>query len=198
MIETLSPRISISDRIRLPFNFKVDRMIEEFHLLKPKKLDYYDVIELRAPSHTIDKSLPLPKPVKNYADGSWTTWMNSPQLEKSEYLRGILEIFDKHTEVRLVRLLRLAPNAVVHEHTDPSLGLDVSESVIRLTIPIMNQESSFLLNGVKVNMEPGDCWYLNLTNPHKVINKGKQERVNLTIDIVPNDWVRDLIKKATI
>jgi len=29
------------------------------------------------------------------------------------------------------------------------------------------------------------CWYLRLTNPHIVINSGKNHRANLTIDMIP-------------
>ena len=45
-------------------------------------------------------------------------------------------------------------------------------------------------------MKPGECWYMRLTDPHKVINNGSTERVNLTIDIIPNDWVRNMITKS--
>ncbi len=44
-----------------------------------------------------------------------------------------------------------------------------------------------------LNMKPGACWYMRLTDPHRVINNGSTERVNLTIDMIPNDWVRNLI-----
>ena len=45
-------------------------------------------------------------------------------------------------------------------------------------------------------MQPGECWYLKLNDPHKITNYGKTERVNLTIDMIPNNWLRNIIKKA--
>ena len=99
----------------------------------------------------------------------------------------------------MVRLLRLAPGSVVKEHTDPTLALEVVESVIRLTIPILNNDKvEFFLNGIPVPMQPGECWYLKLTDPHKVINDGETERINLTIDMIPNDWLRKLIEKSRL
>jgi hypothetical protein len=91
-------------------------------------------------------------------------------------------------------LLRLAPGGIVDEHTDPTLGLQVEQSVIRLTIPILTNEAvEFFLNGNPVPMKPGECWYLRLTDPHRVVNAGTTERINMTIDMVPNEWVRALL-----
>ncbi|MFK7748951.1 MAG: aspartyl/asparaginyl beta-hydroxylase domain-containing protein, partial [Kordia sp.] len=107
--------------------------------------------------------------------------------------------FKANTKVTLVRLLRLAPNSVVQQHTDPTLGLEIHSSVIRLTIPILNKEGvQFFLNDSEVPMQPGECWYLRLTDPHRVLNNGSDERVNLTIDMIPNDWIRGIIKESDV
>ena len=45
-------------------------------------------------------------------------------------------------------------------------------------------------------MKPGEIWYMRLSDPHKVVNKAETERVNLTIDMIPNDWVRSMIAEA--
>ena len=42
-------------------------------------------------------------------------------------------------------------------------------------------------------MKPGECWYLRLTDPNRVINDGSTERTRMTIEMVPNDWVRSLL-----
>ena len=83
---------------------------------------------------------------------------------------------------------------MVKEHTDPTLGLEVERSVIRLTVPILNAPGvEFYLNDSIVPMQPGECWYLRLTDPHRVINNSSVERVNMTIDMIPNDWIRNII-----
>ena len=197
MFETKTYQIDIKDRVQLPFKFNVTKMLTETKALATEQFEYYKVIQLRAPAHLVDTSLPFPPPAKDYADGSWTKWLNTNSLEKSPYLKSIIEKFQKHTSVTLVRLLRLAPNSEVKEHTDPTLGLEVEKSVIRLTIPILNNDKMvFNLNKTPVNMKPGECWYLDLTKPHEVINNVNEERINLTIDMIPNDWLRELIKKS--
>lgn len=185
------------DRIQLPFTFDVSKMLEEAQALKQEHYEYYKVIQLRAPAHLVDTSLPFPPPASDYADGSWTDWLNTPALEKSPYLKSIIDTFSQYTTVNLVRLLFLAPNSVVKEHTDPTLGLEEEKSMIRLTIPIDNNEDvSFYLNDTLVPMKVGECWYLRLTDSHRVINDGATDRINLTIDVIPNDKIVEIIEQA--
>jgi hypothetical protein len=189
--------VQYSDRIKLPFNFNVEKMLEEFEALKLGGFEYYNVIPLRSPAHLVDTSLPFPPPAEDYADGSWCDWLNTVELENSSYLKSIVEKFQEKTTVTLVRLLRLAPSSVVKEHRDVTLGLEVEKSVIRLTIPILNKENiEFYLNDSLVDMKPGECWYMRLTDPHRVINNGTTERVNLTIDMIPNDWIKSIIAES--
>ena len=163
------------------------------------QFEYYKVIPLRSPAHIVDPSLPFPPPAEDYADGSWTDWLDTPQLKKSPYLISVINHFREHTEVTLVRLLRLAPGSVIKEHTDPTLALEVERSVIRLTIPILNKDKVvFYLNEIPVPMQPGECWYLRLTDPHKVTNHGDTERINLTIDMIPNAWMRKIIEDSQL
>lgn len=182
------------DRVKLPFVFDVDKMREEYEKMNFGMFIYYSVIPLRAPAHLVDTSLPFPPPADDYADGSWTDWMDTPELVQSPYLTSVIDTFREHTKVTLVRLLRLEQGAEVKEHTDPTLGLEEKKSVIRLTIPIINNEQvTFYLNGTPVPLKEGECWYLRLTDPHRITNDGDGERVNLTIDMIPNEWIRKII-----
>ncbi|WP_375240657.1 aspartyl/asparaginyl beta-hydroxylase domain-containing protein [Polaribacter sp.] len=197
-METQNKILEITkDRVQLPFNFDIEKLSQEAKILCHEDFVYYNVIQLRGPAHIVDSSLPFPPPAKDYADGSWTKWLNTNSLEKSVYLKSIVEKFQKNTTVTLVRLLRLAPYSEVKEHTDPTLGLTVEKSVIRITIPILNNDKMvFNLNKTPVNMKPGECWYLDLTKPHQITNNCNEERINLTIDMIPNDWLKNLIKKS--
>jgi hypothetical protein len=42
-------------------------------------------------------------------------------------------------------------------------------------------------------MRPGECWYLRLSEPHRVDNDGHDERVHLVFDARVNDWLRGLL-----
>ena len=186
--------IQTKDRIKLPFTFDTKKMLEEFKNLQLGQFQYYNVIPLCAPSHEVDRSLPFPPLAFDYPDGSWTDWMDTAAMNASPYFQSIVNTFKEHTKVTLVRILRLAPNSTVKEHTDPTLGLEIEQSVIRLTIPILNNDQvTFYLNNTTVPMKPGECWYLRLTDPHRVSNAGTEERINLTIDMIPNDWIRKII-----
>jgi hypothetical protein len=186
------------DRIQLPFTFNVEKMLEEAHALKQEYYEYYKVIPLRSPAHLVDSSLPFPPPADDYADGSWTDWMDTPALNKSPYLKSIIDEFSQYTKVNLVRLLFLAPHSVVKEHTDPTLALEEEKSMIRLTIPIDNNEGvEFFLNDSLVPMNVGECWYLRLSDKHRVLNQGSTDRINLTIDVIPNDKIVDMIREAS-
>jgi quercetin dioxygenase-like cupin family protein len=92
--------------------------------------------------------------------------------------------------IRSVRLLRLAPGAVIREHRDA--GLRYEEGEARLHIPIAtNAEVEFVLDGDRHVMEAGECWYVNVDLPHRVNNRGTTERIHLVIDCVVDAWLRD-------
>lgn len=197
MTPTSTTETTNKDRVKLPFTFDVAKMQAEIAALDQNQFVYYKVIQLRAPAHLVDTSLPFPPPAEDYADGTWCDWMDTPEMDASPYLKSIVEFFKENTRVTLVRLLRLAPQSVVKEHTDPTLALEEEKSVIRLTVPILtNEQVEFYLNDQLVPMELGECWYMRLSDPHRVINNGSTERVNLTIDMEPNAWIREVIAKA--
>ncbi|SEQ20173.1 aspartyl/asparaginyl beta-hydroxylase domain-containing protein [Neolewinella agarilytica] len=183
-----------SDRIKLPFQFNADKMLAEVRKMNLQNFTYYNVIQLRGPAHLVDSSLPFPPPADDYADGTWTDWLDTSDLKQSPYLQEVVDFFKEHITVNLIRLLRLEPGAEVKEHCDPTLGIHIERSMVRLTIPILsNDDVHFILNGKEVPLKPGDCWYLRLTDPHKVLNQSAEERINLTIDVIPNDWLRNLL-----
>ena len=193
----LSTEKKPKDRVLLPMSYDVEKLKADCKEIRKHGFEYYNVIPLRAPAHEVDASRPFPPPADDYADGSWTEWLNTSYLENAPYMAQIVKEFQEHTKVTLVRLLRLQAGATVAEHTDPTLGLEIHKSVVRLTIPIYtNDEVTFYLNQTPVPLQAGECWYLRLTDPHKIVNNSSEERINLTIDMIPNDWVRTLIEKS--
>lgn len=93
------------------------------------------------------------------------------------------------------RLLRLAEGGVIEEHCDPDLRFEDGEA--RLHVPILtNADVEFYVAGTRVVMEPGECWFLDLARPHRVINRGQTPRVHLVVDVGVDDWLRDLIARG--
>ena len=67
--------------------------------------------------------------------------------------------------------------------------------MIRLTIPIDNNEGvEFYLNDTLVHMKVGECWYLRLSDKHRVLNNGTTDRINLTIDVIPNEKILEIVR----
>lgn len=129
--------------------------------------------------------------ITDFSDPDWTTWVDTPALKSCASYRAVLDSLQcRKTNVRL---MRLEPRGKVDEHTDPQLNLDFRNQV-RLHVPIfVTPEVDFVLNGRAIPLQPGELWYMRLSDPHHVLNRGDTERVQLSIDVVVNDWVEELI-----
>lgn len=170
--------IEYPDRLKLPFEFNSQRLSAEVQAMALQPYIYYSAIFLK-----------IPRP------GTLPSADDPPTEYK--YIRSIIDQFRAHTKVTLARILRLEPGAEIKEHCDPMLGLEVEKSVIRLTIPISGQKDVlFFLNNVPVPMQLGECWYMRLSDQHKVLHHGSEERINLTLDMKPNEWMRSIIRDA--
>jgi hypothetical protein len=91
-----------------------------------------------------------------------------------------------------VRFLRLGPGAAVREHRDDRLGYEDGE--VRLHVPVTTgPDNEFLLNGTRIEMAAGECWYVNVNHPHAVANHGTVPRVHLVMDCVVDDWLDQTI-----
>lgn len=184
----------IADRVKLPVQLDAARLRGDVDGLQLHAFIEYSVIPMTHPVPRVDPDTGLPVEVTDYADGSWATWAASSMLVACPYLSELVDAFRQHTRVTLVRLLRLAPGGHIATHVDPTLGLEVERSVVRLTVPIVVPTGAELrLNGDAVPLHPGECWYLRFTDPHEVFNRGSSERVHLSIDLEPNAWLRSLV-----
>jgi hypothetical protein len=91
--------------------------------------------------------------------------------------------------------MKLAPGSVIKEHTD--LDLAAEDGKARIHIPITsNPDVVFKVNGMPVPMGLGETWYLRLSDPHTVTNRGASDRVHLVIDACMNDWLTDQMRLA--
>ncbi|MCL6693347.1 aspartyl/asparaginyl beta-hydroxylase domain-containing protein [Pseudomonas sp. R3.Fl] len=100
-----------------------------------------------------------------------------------------------HSSVRSARLLRLGPGARIHEHCDPDLGMPGGD--LRLHVPLRSAEAvEFLLDGLQVPMRPGECWFLDLSRPHRVDNPSTQARIHLVLDCAPEPWLLALVEQG--
>ncbi|WP_154224514.1 aspartyl/asparaginyl beta-hydroxylase domain-containing protein [Marinicella rhabdoformis] len=165
----------LPDRIKLDRSFDINRLCsdvkEVVSTLQQQFYIYYSAIPL----------------ARNVAQPSTHDWAAEPMLKGCHYLQEIFSGFE--TEITSIRLMRLEAGAVLKEHTDPTLDAELRE-VVRLTLPVFSDDLvAFYLNGTVVPMQPGELWYLKLSERHSVENNSAVERINMSIDVAWNPWV---------
>jgi hypothetical protein len=190
-------RARFPDRLRLPLAFDPDRLAEDLerlsatpwtqHYVKQNYDGDWSAIPLRAPAgarHPIQMIFP---------DSTCRSFEDTAFLDGCSYFREVLAAFE--CPLRTVRLMRLAPGSVIKTHTDHELSFE--EGMVRVHVPVAtNDRVEFILNGARVVMEAGSCWYLRLSDPHSVSNGGSTGRVHLVIDAFVNDWVEAVFEAA--
>jgi Aspartyl/Asparaginyl beta-hydroxylase len=180
--------MTMPDRVRLPVRFDAARLAQDVAgLTEDDWLPHFNTsyyvgdwsgVPLRSVGGRSDRLYPDPAASEPYAD--------------TEILRRCPGISAALAELRCeptsVRLLRLGPGARVREHRD--YRLSHADGEVRLHVPVITgPDADFVLAGTPVHMAAGECWYIDVTYPHRVTNAGWFERVHLVIDALVNDWL---------
>ena len=191
------PEHRFPDRLRLSLAFEPTRLAADMtnfshgswieHFVKQNYDGDWSVVPLRGPAGATH-------PVRMiYSDPSCTAFEDTPMLAGSPYFREVLAAFA--CPLHAVRLMRLTPGSVIKEHHDNDLSFE--QGMVRIHIPIVTNDGvDFRLNGTRCPMPAGSAWYLRLSDPHSVANRGTQDRVHLVIDAAVNDWVEALFQRA--
>jgi hypothetical protein len=143
-------------------------------------------VALRAPAGALNKLYPDPTTHGSLVD--------TAALDRCPSIKVALSALQ--CPVKSARLLKLCRGARIIEHRDYNLSLEDGE--IRLHVPIATSPLvEFYLNGERIVMKPGECWYINANLPHKVDNFSDTDRVHLVIDCMVDDWIRSLIDSSS-
>jgi hypothetical protein len=115
--------------------------------------------------------------------------LREPWLRDERWRHGLRNL---SLDIVSARLLRLGPGARIHEHRDYDLnGPDADR---RLHIPLLSPPNvDFWLDGQRVPMAAGECWFLDLARPHRVDNRDTSARIHLVIDCKPDAWLEQMI-----
>jgi quercetin dioxygenase-like cupin family protein len=144
----------------------------------------WDVLSFRSPGGGLNT---LAEALNNeqYAD--------TPLLEHCPAVRLLLNSLK--CEKLSARLLNLQAGAVIKEHTDKELYFEKGEA--RLHFPIItNPFVEFYLDNERLQMQEGDCWYINANLPHRLANKGSSNRIHLVVDCKVNHWLSQEFNQA--
>jgi hypothetical protein len=127
-----------------------------------------------------------------YADPAAAHFADTPWLDRLPAFRAALARFE--CPLRSVRLMRLTAGSTIREHVD---DLDAEVGNLRLHVPVTTSPGvEFRLGGRRVEMAPGSVWYLRLSDPHSVHNRGTTDRIHLILDATVNDWLAGMLREG--
>ena len=112
-----------------------------------------------------------------------------PWLSDERWPQGLQNL---SLDIVSARLLRLGPGGRIHPHRD--YDLDGPQADRRLHIPLLSPPNvDFCLDGQRMPMQAGECWFLDLARPHRVDNRDTSARVHLVLDCRPGAWLEQMI-----
>jgi quercetin dioxygenase-like cupin family protein len=111
-------------------------------------------------------------------------------LSRCSYLPQVIDALPGRKS--RVRLLRLRPGGRIYEHSDPLHQID--RHLVRLHVPIQTSvDVDFRVGGMRLEMRPGETWFVDVRFRHSVENRGTADRVHLVVDAIANDELTRLL-----
>lgn len=184
---------------RLDYNHSVgDLAVEIEQLLQHLWVDHvnqkdyrggWDVLPLRCQRQHLDAH-PI---LQSFAIADGEAWENLPLLAHYPTLAAV--IAHLQCPVKAARLMRLKAGAEILPHRDAGLGIEYGEARLHMSIQT-SREVLFYVNHQLVPMGAGELWYINADQIHEVYNRGAEDRINLVIDCVANEWLCQKIREG--
>ncbi len=154
------------------------------------KKDYqggWDVLPLRCQLQHVNAHPVL----QGFAIATGDEWENLPVLEQCPAIQSIFH--QLQCPIKAARLMRLKAGAEIKPHRDECLSIEFGEA--RVHVPIHTSAAvSFIVDKKLIPMRAGELWYFNANQVHEVYNRGSEDRINLVIDCVANEWLCAQIK----
>jgi hypothetical protein len=172
---------------------EVEQLLPQHWVAHVNKNDYqggWDVLPIRCRAEHVDAH-PI---LQGFAIATGENWQHLPLLDQCPHMLKLLD--NIHCPLKAVRLMRLNAGAEIKPHRDEGLGIAFGEA--RLHLPIHTSDAvSFIVNKKIMPMRAGELWYFNADQIHEVYNCGSEDRINVVIDCVVNDWLREAIMSGT-
>lgn len=190
---------ALPDRIRLPIQCDPLPLAAEVaelpasawtrHFVPDNYKGDWSVVPLRAPAGATHPIMQITSPP------GCTDWVETEFLSACPAIRAALDLLE--CELDAARLMRLGPGSEILEHRDHDLSAEYG--MARLHIPLTTSpDVEFRVNGQPVVMQPGDYWYLRLSDPHGVVNRGLTPRIHLVVDVRLNDSLSNMLCAAVV
>ena len=144
----------------------------------------WDVLPLRCQREHVDAHPAL----QGFAIANGEAWQDLPVLAACPAIHAFLQTLA--CPLKSVRLMRLRAGAEIKPHRDYGLSLEYGEARLHLSLQT-SDKIYFYVNHQRVPMNAGELWYINADQEHAVQNLGNEDRINLVVDCVANDWLRE-------
>lgn len=182
--------------LQLPFRFSPARLKEDLERIQPGEwVDHFNQSIYEGNWSGVALRSVGGRPMSLYPDPTATdAFADTELLARCPYYQEVLATFQ--CRLTSARLLRLQAGSSIRPHRDYRLGYEDGE--VRLHIPIVtNPDVAFFLEGERIPMAEGECWYVNVNLRHWVDNRSSTDRVHLVIDCVVNEWLADCFGDKT-
>ena len=114
-------------------------------------------------------------------------------LGRCSYVPEVINAFPG--EKNRVRFLKLRAGGAIYPHSDPMH--QVHEDLVRIHVPVRtNPLMDFRVHGKRLQMQPGEAWFVDVRFRHSVSNPGESDRVHLVIDIVASPELRHMLRAS--
>jgi hypothetical protein len=185
-------------------------------LLKPKDLALrlsprFDPARLASDLSRMDDSW-WENHLSDYHDGNWQSislfapggWRSNQfsggaafavteALQRCDYVPQVIDSIPGAKN--RIRFLRLRAGGEIFPHSDPMHQLD--PAMVRIHVPVQTSPAvAFYVHGVRLQMLPGETWFVDVRFRHSVHNTGTTDRVHLVIDAVANSELRAMLEAA--
>lgn len=180
---------SSSAAIRLPFNFDLAPLVKEI-----ESIPLSEFVELCSPRINAGSvlALHLIEPRQHDTSGN-IDFIPTSRLASLPHLSALLNTFKSKKQT--FRIHKLMPEGEIKTHRDVAMSYE--HGLLRIHVPLqVNDESIFILNDEYLNMQPGECWYLDVDRVHRVENKGKAPRIHLVLDCERNEWWESIFSQT--
>lgn len=89
-----------------------------------------------------------------------------------------------------VRFMQLEAGGHIGRHRDRLYGWELP--ILRLHVPIITHAGvEFWVEEQRLDMRPGELWYVNTSREHEVFNRGPTARTHLVVDLVNGPELRE-------
>ena len=132
----------------------------------------------------------------------WSTWKPDEPLTiytfKNDYpvqpiYDYLLNVYPNCTIVKSA-FIKLLSNANIIPHIDSSIDLQLPHRVHICIIP--GDNTVFIVNDEQKIFKQGECFEINNLVVHSVENKGSKDRIHLLIDLLQNEYIKEILYKV--